>query len=57
MPKRSGRIESAARQPSRAGTSSDFQPDYSYVRSDLRRIAGLAGAFLALLVILSFFLN
>ncbi len=34
--------------------SGDFNPDYRYVRSDLRRIGILAGSFLALLVILSF---
>ena len=33
-----------------------FNPDYSYVSKDLRRIAILAGTFVTILVILSFFL-
>lgn len=36
--------------------ASDFNPDYSYVVKDLRRIAILASMFIALLVVLSFFL-
>jgi hypothetical protein len=35
----------------------EFNPDYSYVAKDLRRIGALAGTFVLLLVILSFFLN
>lgn len=35
----------------------EFNPDYSYVSKDLRRIGLLAGTFVAALVILSFFLN
>ncbi len=35
----------------------EFNPDYSYVIKDLKRIAVLAGGFTALLVILSFFLR
>lgn len=34
-----------------------FNPDYSYVIKDLRRIGVLAGSFIAILVILSFFLR
>jgi hypothetical protein len=60
MAKKTRRIE--RRTTPAAGTSStrgesgsgDFNPDYGYVRSDLRRIGVLAGSFLALLVILSF---
>lgn len=37
-------------------TSDAFNPDYSYVKRDLRRIGILAGSFVAILVILSFFL-
>lgn len=37
--------------------ASDFNPDYSYVRKDLRRIGALAGSFLAILFILAFFLR
>ncbi|HKY84796.1 MAG TPA: hypothetical protein VJ160_08225 [Anaerolineales bacterium] len=60
MTKKTKKIE--RRTTSAAGISStrgesgsgDFNPDYRYVRSDLRRIGLLAGSFLALLVILSF---
>lgn len=35
----------------------EFNPDYSYVRKDLKRIAALAGTFFAILIALSFILN
>ena len=35
----------------------DFDPDYSYVIKDLRRIGTLAGTFLLILIILAFFLR
>jgi hypothetical protein len=35
----------------------EFNPDYSYVKKDLRRIGILAGTFILLLIILSFFLR
>jgi hypothetical protein len=35
------------------GGPGEFNPDYGYVRSDLRRIGILAGTFLVLLVVLS----
>jgi hypothetical protein len=42
----------------RAGTTnSEFNPDYSYVVKDLKRIGTLAGSFFVILVVLSFFLN
>jgi len=34
-----------------------FNPDYQHIRKDLRRIALIAGAFLAAMVILTFFLH
>ena len=34
----------------------EFEPDYSAVSRDLKRIGILAGSFLSILVILSFFL-
>ena len=37
--------------------SKDFQPDYSYVIKDLKRIGILAGSFVTLLIVLSFFLR
>lgn len=49
------------RQSRYTGTSrssrDDFNPDYSYVIRDLRRIGVLAGGFLVILIALSFFLN
>ena len=42
----------------RAQTSSgEFNPDYSYVKKDLRRIAGLAIFFFVVLIALSFILR
>lgn len=40
-----------------AARANEFNPDYSYVKKDLRRIGILAGSFMAILVILSFFLR
>ncbi len=34
-----------------------FNPDYSYIKNDLRRIATLAGTFIVLMVVLSFFVK
>ena len=38
-------------------TTSEFNPDYSYVKKDLKRIGILAGSFFVILVVLSFFLR
>jgi len=35
----------------------EFNPDYTYVRRDLVRIGTLAGFFITVLVVLSFFLR
>jgi len=35
----------------------EFNPDYSYVKKDLRMIGILAGSFVTILVVLSFFLR
>ena len=35
----------------------DFNPDYSYVKKDLKRIASLAGTFFITLIVLSFILK
>jgi len=35
----------------------EFNPDYSYVKQDLKRIGILAGSFFLILVVLSFFLR
>ena len=37
--------------------TTDFNPDYTHVKRDLRRIGVLAGSFFALLVALSFFIK
>lgn len=46
----------SARTSSRTFTQ-EFNPDYSYVKHDLKRIAYLAGTFIVILVVLSFFLR
>jgi hypothetical protein len=40
-----------------SGRSAEFNPDYSAVIKDLRRIGFLAGSFIFILVVLSFFLR
>ena len=35
----------------------EFNPDYSYVKKDLKRIGTLAGSFLVILIALSFILK
>jgi len=35
----------------------EFNPDYTYVKRDLARIGTLAGFFVAVLIVLSFFLR
>lgn len=47
----------AARTASRSGSTAEFNPDYSYVKKDLTRIAILAGSFFVILVVLAFFLR
>ena len=37
--------------------STEFNPDYTYVKKDLSRIGILAGSFFVILVVLSFFLR
>lgn len=37
-------------------SSSDFNPDYTHVKTDLRRIATLAAIFFAILIVLRFLL-
>lgn len=38
-------------------SSTDFNPDYSDIKSDLKRIGILAGSFVGVLIILTFFLR
>ncbi len=42
---------------SRISSTTEFAPDYTPVIKDLKRIGILAGSFIGLLVILSFFLR
>ena len=52
-------IETPAKsQPGSLRTASaEFNPDYTYVKKDLRRIGLLAGSFFVVLIVLSFFLR
>lgn len=56
MAKKSKRMTTSV---SMASTSSrtEFNPDYTYVKKDLARIGTLAGFFIVVLVVLSFFLR
>jgi hypothetical protein len=48
----------AGRSFSRRGTATmEFNPDYSYVVKDLKRIGTLAGTFFVILIVLSFFIK
>ena len=40
-----------------ASRNVEFNPDYTYVKKDLKRIGTLAGSFFVLLIIISFFLK
>ena len=48
---------SMASSASRTDARTEFNPDYTDVKRDLRRIGTLAGFFIAVLVALSFFLR
>lgn len=41
----------------RRSTATEFAPDYTYIRNDLKRIGLLSGTFFIILVVLSFFLH
>ena len=41
----------------RTETRTEFNPDYTYVKRDLARIGTLAGFFIVVLLVLSFFLK
>lgn len=49
----SGAARSFSRRPT---TAQEFNPDYTYVVKDLKRIGTLAGTFFALLIVLYFVL-
>lgn len=52
-------VESAVARPAAAqvAASRDFNPDYTYIKQDLKRIGIMALSFFVILVALSFFLN
>jgi hypothetical protein len=41
----------------RRRSAQEFNPDYSYIKTDLQRIGILSASFLAILIVLAFFLN
>lgn len=48
---------SVVKTPTVRASVAEFNPDYSYVKKDLKRIGTLAGSFFIILVVLSFFLR
>lgn len=62
MAKKNRSVSSAKAAPTFAGIqrgtlSSEFNPDYSTTKMELKRIAILAGSFFAVLIVLSFFIK
>ena len=60
MAKKNKRIVSSVNVASSSSTvnrSTEFNPDYTYIKRDLGRIGVLTGSFFALLVVLSFFIK
>jgi hypothetical protein len=41
----------------RGTVNTEFNPDYSTIKKELKRIGVLAGSFFALLIVLSFFIK
>lgn len=57
MAKKSKRQVRQRPNPTTQTTGAGFNPDYSAVKKDLRTIGSLAGFFIVVLVVLSFFLR
>ena len=57
MAKRTKRSSTNVSVTSAASSRTEFNPDYSDVKKDLRRIGMLAGSFITLLIILSFIIK
>ncbi len=57
MPKKNRRqvSKSAAFMP--APRTTEFNPDYTHIKHDLRQIGMLAGGFFVILIVLTFFLH
>jgi len=56
-PRRETPLKSQAAPASRYSSSGEFNPDYSHVKKDLKRIGMLAASFFVVLIVLSFFLR
>jgi hypothetical protein len=56
MAKKSKRVTPTVSMVS-SSSRTEFNPDYTYVKKDLARIGTLAGFFIVILVVLSFFLQ
>jgi hypothetical protein len=54
--KRQTRSQETTSSYSGSGRYQDFNPDYTPVIEDLKRIGTLAGAFILILIVLSFFI-
>jgi hypothetical protein len=54
MSKRKSRSKAVEQKSGRSTSLDGFNPDYSYVKKDLREIGILAGIFITILVVLSF---
>jgi hypothetical protein len=57
MAKKNKRAVQSAVVSSTPTTREEFNPDYTMVKKDLKRIGSLAGFFIVVLVALSFFLK
>ncbi len=57
MPRKTRRQVSKTAAFMPAPRTTEFNPDYTYIRRDLRRIGVLAGTFFVVLLVLSIFLH
>jgi len=57
MAKKNKRRSTVVNVASSSSRSNEFNPDYTHVKRDLVRIGTLAGSFIAILIVLSFFLK
>ena len=57
MAKKIKRTTTVSVTPASSASRTEFNPDYSAVKKDLARIGMLAGFFIVVLVVLSFFLR
>ena len=57
MPKKNRRRVSKSGAFMASPRTTEFNPDYTYIKRDLGRIGMLAGIFFVILIVLSFFLH